>query len=351
MDNYRQDRAWEEILMRTGNIIAETVDLAIGYKTQGKSTIVMDHLSLTAHRGELVALIGRNGTGKSTLLRTMVVLQPSLHGTVRLQGQEINTIKSSGLPKIVSFTSTEPIALRNIKVREVVALGRFPYTNWIGSLTAGDEKSVNDALEVTGLLALADRNIDNISDGERQRTLIARSLAQDTDLLIMDEPTAFLDLPSRYSIVGLLRKLTREKDKCVIYSTHDLDTAINEADRIWLMTETGICEGAPEDLMLSGMLAKAFESPLLSFSQTGGTFSFMREKLAPISLEGTGVVRKLTERALRRCGYRIEQDADLKVTVNDGADSNEWILINGLHKEHYASLYNLISHLPAEALD
>lgn len=351
MDNYRQDRAWEEILMRTGNVIAETVDLAIGYIARGKSTTVMDHLSLTAHRGELVALIGRNGTGKSTLLRTMVALQPPLHGTVRLQGQEINTLKSSGLPKIVSFTSTEPIALRNIKVREVVALGRFPYTNWIGSLTAGDERSVSDALEATGLLTFADRNIDNISDGERQRTLIARSLAQDTDLLVMDEPTAFLDLPSRYSIVGLLRKLTREKDKCVIYSTHDLDTAINEADRIWLMTETGICEGAPEDLMLSGKLAKAFESPLLSFSQTGGTFSFVREKLAPIALEGTGIVRKLTERALRRCGYRIEQDAALKVTVNDAADSTEWILINGLHKEHYTSLYNLISHLPAEALN
>lgn len=337
--------------MRTGNVIAETVDLAIGYITRGKGNTVMDHLSLEARRGELVALIGRNGTGKSTLLRTMVALQPSLHGTVRLLGHEINTLKGPALPRIVSFTSTEPISLHNIKVREVVALGRFPYTNWIGSLSAGDEKSVSEALEVTGMRALADRNIDNISDGERQRTLIARSLAQDTDLLVMDEPTAFLDLPSRYSIVGLLRKLTREKDKCVIYSTHDLDTAINEADRIWLMTETGICEGAPEDLMLSGMLAKAFESPLLSFNQTGGTFSFVREKLAPIALEGAGLVRKLTERALRRCGYRIEQDAALRVIVNEADKSIEWVLINGLNKEHYTTLYNLISHLPAEAPD
>ena len=337
--------------MRTGHIIAETVDLSIGYMTRGKGTTVMEHLSLTARRGELVALIGRNGTGKSTLLRTMVALQPALHGTVRLLGQEINTLKSHDLPRVVSFTSTEPITHRNIKVQEVVALGRFPYTNWIGSLTAGDERSVSEALEVTGMLSLAGRNIDNISDGEKQRTLIARSLAQDTDLLVMDEPTAFLDLPSRYSIVGLLRKLTREKDKCVIYSTHDLDTAINEADRIWLMTETGICEGAPEDLMLSGMLAKAFESPLLSFSQSAATFSFVRERLVPISLEGTGIVRKLTERALRRCGYRIEHDAALKVTVNENADSNEWVIINGLYKERYNSLYNLISHLPGEAPD
>jgi iron complex transport system ATP-binding protein len=337
--------------MRTGNVIAETVDLSIGYTTRGNRTSVMDRLSLTAHRGELVALIGRNGTGKSTLLRTMVALQPALSGAVRLQGQEINTLKSKDLPRIVSFTSTEPISLRNIKVREVVALGRFPYTNWIGSLTAGDERSVSEALDVTGMLALADRKIDNISDGERQRTLIARSLAQDTDLLVMDEPTAFLDLPSRYSIVGLLRKLIREKDKCVIYSTHDLDTAINEADRLWLMTETGICEGAPEDLMLSGILAKAFESPLLTFSQTAGTFSFVREKLEPIALEGSGLVRKLTERALRRCGYRIEHDAVLKVTVNEQAESTEWIIINGTQRVRCTSLYNLLGHLPADGPD
>ncbi len=331
----------------TGNIIAETIDLAIGYLTQGMGRTVMDHLSLTAHHGELVALIGRNGTGKSTLLRTMVALQPSLHGIVRLEGRDIHTIGRSGLPRIVSFTSTEPIAMRNIKVREVVALGRFPYTNWIGSLNADDERYVNEALEVTGLLPLADRNIDNISDGERQRTLIARSLAQDTDLLVMDEPTAFLDLPSRYSIVGLLRKLTREKGKCVIYSTHDLDTAINEADRLWLMTEEGVTQGAPEDLMISGILARTFESPLLSFSQTAGTFSFVRKRLSPVALESTGVVRELTERALRRSGYMIMPAADLKVIVNETGNTIEWILINNSEIECYTSLYNLISHLPA----
>ncbi len=349
MDNHRPDRLGEEILMRTGNVIAETIDLAIGYVDHGNTNTVMDHLSLSAHHGELVALIGRNGTGKSTLLRTMVALQPSIHGIIRLEGQDIKNIVSADLPKIVSVTSTEPIAVRNIKVREVVALGRFPYTNWIGSLTAVDERSVSEALEVTGMLPLADRNIDNISDGERQRTLIARSLAQDTDLLVMDEPTAFLDLPARYSIVGLLKKLTREKGKCVIYSTHDLDTAINEADRIWLMTGKGVSEGAPEDLMLSGMLAGAFESPLLSFSQTTGTFSFIRERQAAIALDGAGIARELTARALRRCGYTIEQDAALRVVINEAGEKYEWLLINNSQTERYASLYNLICHLPAEA--
>jgi iron complex transport system ATP-binding protein len=331
--------------MRTERIIAETVDLSIGYRMRKKVSMVMEHLSLHARQGELVALIGRNGTGKSTLLRTLTGLQPALGGSVRLQGRDLNTIGSSQLPRIVSFASTEPVAVRNIRVRDVVALGRFPFTNWIGSLTAEDEEAVSKALEATDLISLAGRSIDNISDGERQRTLIARSLSQDTSLLVMDEPTAFLDLPSRYSIVSLLRQLTREQGKCVIYSTHDLDTAINEADRIWLMTGEGIAEGAPEDLILTGTVARAFESPLLSFSSNTGTFSFIRKKQTCISLEGKGLAARLTERALNRCGYTRDPQASLKVTVNESNTGTQWSVVRETQTEHYSTLYDLMSSL------
>jgi iron complex transport system ATP-binding protein len=334
--------------MSGDSTIVETRDLTIGYMTRGRASVIMDHLSLSARQGELVALIGRNGTGKSTLLRTLVALQSPLGGTIRLQNRNISAV-STDLPKVVSFTSTEPVAVRNIKVREVVALGRFPYTNWIGSLTSDDHHAVREALDVTGMLTLGDRIIDTLSDGERQRTLIARSLAQDTGLLIMDEPTAFLDLPSRYSIVSLLKKLTREKGKCVIYSTHDLDTAINEADMIWLMTEKGVTQGAPEDLMLSNAIARAFESSLISFSQTGGTFSFVSHRQRSIALEAEGIVRTLTEKALNRYGYRIDQSSALKVVVKETGNSTEWMFINGRQKEFYTSLYDLLGHLPDEA--
>jgi len=334
--------------MRTRSIIAETSDLAIGYIARRKVKTVMQHLSLQARTGELVALIGRNGSGKSTLLRTLVGLQPALSGKVILQGKELNTIGSSRLPRIVSFASTEPMAIRNIRVRDVIALGRFPFTNWIGTVTPEDEEAVNKAIDATGLMQLAGQSIDNISDGERQRTLIARSLAQDTGLLVMDEPTAFLDLPSRYSIVSLLRQLTRERDKCVIYSTHDLDTAINEADRIWLMTEEGIAEGAPEDLILSGAVARAFESPLLSFSKSEGTFSFIRGRQTGVALEGKGLAARLTEKALGREGYRIDPEAPLKVTVSVTSGGNEWIVSDGLEKTRCLSLYDLLGHLPDE---
>lgn len=334
--------------MRAGSIIAEITDLAIGYKTRNRVNTVMGNLSLQARQGELVALIGRNGTGKSTLLRTLVGLQPMLGGMVKLAGTDLQEISLSQLPRIVSFTSTEPVAVRNIRVRDVVALGRFPYTNWIGALTAADEEAVSEALEATDITPLAGRSIDNISDGERQRTLIARSLAQDTGLLIMDEPTAFLDLSSRYGIVSLLRKLTREKGKCVIYSTHDLDTAINEADRIWLMTGEGVADGAPEDLILKGMLAKAFESPLLSFNSKDGTFSFMRGKQTIIALEGSGMAAKLTEKALGRCGYKTDPLAEVKVTVSQKDGKTQWTVVAGDRTDRYDSLYDLLGNLPGE---
>ena len=332
--------------MGTDGIIAETRSLSIGYRTRNRVFTVMEGLSLNARRGELVALIGRNGTGKSTLLRTLVGLQPPLGGSVVLDGHSLGDIGLSRLPRLVSFASTEPVTLHNIRVRDVVSLGRFPYTNWIGTLTDADAEAVAIALEATGLSGLANRSIDSISDGERQRTLIARSLAQDTGLLVMDEPTAFLDLPSRYGIVSLLRSLTREKGKCVIYSTHDLDTAINEADRIWLMTGEGVSEGAPEDLMLKGVLARAFESPLLSFSITDGSFSFVRSRQTGIALEGRGKAVKMTVRALARCGYTADPQAPVAVRVTENSGETEWIVTGGSTDGRFTSLYDLVTHLP-----
>lgn len=334
-------------MKRDDNILV-TEALSVGYTNHGRVSAVMKNLDLTARNGELVALIGRNGSGKSTLLRTLVSLQHPLEGNVIVRGRNIASIDPSELPVLVSFTSTEPFPGHNIKVREVVALGRFPHTNWMGSLADKDVKSVTEALEVTGMTSLADRNIDNISDGERQRTLIARSLAQDTDLLVMDEPTAFLDLPSRFGIVSLLRRLTREKGKCVIYSTHDLDTAINEADRIWLMSGDEIEQGAPEDLVLTGSLAKAFESPFLSFSQSDGTFSFLRSAAGEIALEASGINKKLTEKALKRCGYRINPDARCKIVVRPSGTETRWHITGEGEESYYTTIYDLVNHLPDE---
>ncbi len=335
-------------MIKSGRSIIETDNLTIGYSTAGRVKTIMQNLNLSANTGELIALIGRNGSGKSTLLRTLVSLQPPLDGSILLNGKPANKKDFSDIPRIVSFTSTEPLSVHNLKVREAVALGRFPYTNWIGTLSSEDECVVNQALKETDLVQLSDRNIDNISDGERQRVLIARSLAQDTDIMVMDEPTAFLDLPSRFSIVSLLRKLTREKGKCVIYSTHDLDTALGEADALWLMTDSGIEQGAPEDQILTGCLAKTFESPMLTFSQITGSFDFTRPTIGKIALEADGIFKILTERALRRCGYKLDAVAKTRIVISIENSKAEWILLSGSDLRKYNNIYDLINHLPEE---
>ncbi len=310
-------------------IMVSTSELQIGYQVRRRSIMVMENLSVTARRGELVALIGRNGTGKSTLLKTITGLLPPLEGTVMIDGRSLRERGAPQLPRVVSYVSTEPLMVRNIRVREVVALGRFPYTNWVGTLTEADQEAVAAAMKATGITPLADRIIDSLSDGERQRTLIARSLAQDTGLMAMDEPTAFLDLPSRYSIVSLLRQLTREADKCVVYSTHDLDTAISEADKIWLMSDGAIYEGAPEDLLLQGTLAKAFESPMLTFSQKDGRVSLLREGRGMVALSGSGPAAGLTEKALSRCGFVADEKAETRVTMIEDTEGVRWRVREG----------------------
>ncbi len=320
--------------------------LQIGYRVRRKKSVVMSNLSVTARRGELVAVIGRNGTGKSTLLRTITGLLPALGGTVTIDGLTLRETGHTRLPRMVSFVSTEPLMVRNIRVRDVVALGRFPYTNWIGTLTGDDEMAVKAAMEATGVAGLAERTIDSISDGERQRTLIARSLAQDTGLMTMDEPTAFLDLPSRYSIVSLLRHLTREKGKCVIYSTHDLDTAISEADKIWLMTGGTVYEGAPEDLLLKDVMTQAFGTASLTFSRSEGTFRLLRPAGPAVTLEGEGVTGRLTARALARCGFKIDDRAGITVRIAEEGEQITWMVEKtGKQEERYTSLYDLAAAL------
>ena len=324
----------------------ETVSLAIGYSSAGRNSVVMENINISAKKGNLVALIGRNGSGKSTLLRTIVALQPAIMGSVLLNGKMLTAMPVAGLPKTISFTSTEPLAVRNLTVVDAISLGRYPYTNWIGSFTDEDKDAITDALDAVELSDLKHRNVQNLSDGERQRVLIARALAQDTDLMVMDEPTAFLDLPSRFSIVNILRRLTREKGKCIVYSTHDLDTALSEADIIWLMTENGIIQGAPEDHILNGVIANAFKGPMLSFNQTTGSFSFIRNRTGEIALEASGLTGKMTEKALQRCGIAINPKAPRKIKVKQENGNTEWCISQGDSLKCFNSIYDMLDHLP-----
>jgi len=216
----------------TADILLRTEELEIGFRTAGTRNIsLMSEISVNARQGELITLIGRNGSGKSTLLRSLMRLQPVLSGSILLNNRNIEDHSRREFAMLCGFVSTEAISTGNLSVYELVALGRFPYTNWIGKVRAEDRDLIDSSLERVGLMALKDKMLAEISDGERQRAMIARALAQDTDLLILDEPTAFLDLPNRYEVIKLLKDLTRQ-GKSVIFSTHDLNIVIDQVDKI-----------------------------------------------------------------------------------------------------------------------
>ena len=236
-------------------------DLTIGYGRR----ILLQHASATIPAGELVALVGRNGTGKSTLLRAIAGLGERLGGEIRLDGHSLETLSPQQLATTVSFVTTERVRIPNLRCEDVVALGRAPYTNWIGRMQQADRDIVSRSLSLVGMSSFARKTMDRMSDGECQRILIARALAQDTPVILLDEPTAFLDLPNRYELASLLRRLAHEEGKCIFFSTHDLDVALGLCDATALIdTPTLHCMSAA-DMAASGHIERLFAGAGISF--------------------------------------------------------------------------------------
>src|SRR5690554_5494593 len=202
--------------------------VSIGYPAPKKPNIVQSDLSLSAHEGELIALIGKNGCGKSTLLRSIASLQPIYQGVIALNGENLSVITPKRRARLLSVVLTEQQSVASFTVRGLISIGRDPYTGWLGSLTDEDNRIISRAIEMTYLRGFEERNIHELSDGERQRVFIARALAQNTPVILLDEPTSHLDLPNRINILLLLQKLARETGKTIFISTHELETAMQD---------------------------------------------------------------------------------------------------------------------------
>jgi iron complex transport system ATP-binding protein len=326
---------------KNGTEILILDNLSIGYAEVRHSAELLPPLSTSSNGSELIAVIGRNGIGKSTLLRTIAGLQPSLGGEVILNGKNISEYSRIVLARRIGYISTEVVKVNNMRVSDLVALGRFPHTNWLGTIDNSGRLAIENAIARVGLTSLRARNISELSDGERQKAMIARVLAQDADLMIMDEPTAFLDIASKYEIISLMRELTRD-GKTIIFSTHDFNIAVNQADKIWLILENNLIEGAPEDLMLSGAFEHLFESSIVQFSSGDGNFSFLRESKGSIFVRGEGLIRKWTERALIREGYQLSSSiTNPYVQITDNIDQ-KWLLTSVDKTESFSSIYELI---------
>jgi iron complex transport system ATP-binding protein len=248
--------------------------LSAGYGSGQSEKIVLSNLSATAVKGELIAVIGKNGSGKSTLLRIITGLQRNYLGKIYFEETEITKLSRKQLAKKVGYVSTEIVKTHNMSVYDLVALGRFPHTGWTGRIDSENESYILKALSDTGMTEMSSRYISELSDGERQRAMITRVLAQDACLMIMDEPTAFLDIVGKYETFNLLKRIAKENRKTIIFSTHDLQMAINYVDKIWALNDATLFEGTPEELVSNGVFDKIFDSANIKYDSGHGTFTF-----------------------------------------------------------------------------
>lgn len=255
-------------------IILKAENISIGYSHKKKQKVVAENISISLEKGKLISLVGANGIGKSTLLRTITGIQKPISGDVLLNDKNITDCTPLQLAQQLSLVLTESLPPSNLTVFELVALGRQPYTNWIGTLTDKDILKINEAIELTQISHLSDKKHYEISDGQLQKVLIARALAQDTPLIILDEPTTHLDLLHKISLFKLLKKLTSETQKCILFSTHDIDLAIQLSDEIIVMTPEKVIQGTPRALIQNHAFDDLFKDESIHFDVEKGKFIF-----------------------------------------------------------------------------
>jgi iron complex transport system ATP-binding protein len=258
--------------MSSNKTILSTSNLSIGYQSKKEKNTIAENLNLTFEEGKLISLVGGNGIGKSTLLRTITGIQKPLAGTVMLKEKEIHNYESLALAQNLSLVLTEKLPPSNLSVFELIALGRQPYTNWLGKLSAEDLKKINQAITLTHIEHLIDKKHHEISDGQLQIVLIARALAQDTPLIILDEPTTHLDLFHKVSVFKLLKKLSLETNKCILFSTHDIDLAIQLSDEMIVMSESSVEQDQPCNLITKGIFNTLFKDSSITFDGEKGKF-------------------------------------------------------------------------------
>lgn len=294
-------------------------NLSIGYPGKSDVKVVADGICAGINSGELTCLLGANGVGKSTLLRTLSAFQPKLGGEIHIQGKEIESYTDKQLSRVISVVLTEKCDIRNMSVTELIGLGRSPYTGFWGTLTKEDRQVVERAVALVGIPHLAHRMVHTLSDGERQKVMIAKALAQETPVIYLDEPTAFLDFPSKVEMMQLLHHLSRQTDKTIFLSTHDLELALQIADKIWLMDKAnGVTIGTPEDLALNGSLSSFFARKGIVFDLETGLFRVDNEYTMQIRLSGHGQRYAMVRKALQRNGILANRNVESETYIETG---------------------------------
>jgi iron complex transport system ATP-binding protein len=310
--------------------VLEIRSLSIGYRRRKHAAhLVAAGLEATLREGEFVCLLGPNGAGKSTLLQTLTGIRPPLAGGVFFDGQPVVRFGARELAKRLSVVLTQRVAAGMMPVEKLVALGRYPYTDWAGRLDEQDRQAVQRAMAATGIEPLARRPFCELSDGEQQKVMIARSFAQEPQVMILDEPTAFLDLPHRVELMHMLARQAHAGGRAVLMSTHELDLALRCADRLWLLPSGApLIAGTPEDLVLRGAFSSAFASRFVQFDKEIGAFRAESRPRGVVALRGDGVAGIWTSRALERAGYQVADNTEAKLcveVVTNGSGAYWWV--------------------------
>jgi iron complex transport system ATP-binding protein len=288
-------------------VLFSTQKVSIGYLERGALHYLQKDLDIRLHEGDLICLIGPNGCGKSTLIRTLAGLQKPLEGNILVGEKPISQLSISELTRFLGTVLTDKSVVDQITVEEIVALGRYHTTNWLGSEDEKDKLMIEKAISAVRLNGMEKRTYDTLSDGERQRAFIAKALASDASVMLLDEPTAHLDIVNRVEILSLLRNLTHKTGHTILVSTHELDLAMQLADEIWVMSPgRSLITGTPEEIVHSGILDEVFGNEVVHFNQGSGSFSLRRNHEYPVKVEGSGKRTHITLDALSRLGFRTD---------------------------------------------
>lgn len=323
----------------------EIVKLSCGYISGNKKRVISQNLNLTLSGGNLVALLGPNGCGKSTLLRTIAGLQSPLDGKVTIASTAISHLKSKEKARLLSLVLTDRVNAAHLIVKDIVGIGRYPYTGAMGILSPQDKEIVKEALEKCKIEEYSERPYAELSDGEKQRVLLARALAQDTPLMMLDEPTAHLDLPNRIELMKMLRDLAQNTNKAILLSTHELDLALQWCDEIWLMNANGQMQtGVPEDLVLNDSFSKIFTSESFFFDKTTGIFKIKRKPNGTVCLTGEKIRKTWTQRAIERAGFTVVQDKENTEFTID-AQPQYWQITQKDKTQTVSSIKELLSYI------
>lgn len=324
--------------MKGKSLLLQCHQLSVGYRHRSTATVLFEGLNLSLTAGEMICFMGPNGAGKSSILRTLAGLQQPLAGEVVLQG---NLERA----RHIAVVLTERIAAPQLTVAEVITFGRYPYLGWNLRLTNHDQERIHDAIDRVHLRGLLHKRINTLSDGQLQMVLIARALAQDTPIILLDEPTTHLDLNNRLEIMNLLRTLAHDSGKAVLLTTHDLDLALQTADKIWLAHPgRGIYSGWPEDLVLNGSFDEIFQ--MKGFDLKTGKVQHPAYRNIRVQLLGDGPAWWWTKNALERQGYSVStENADISVTVTLEANLPKWKLHYSGNERQVSTIEDLMDIL------